>query len=71
MLRKARSQIDAIRGGEAAVCPANFDGWTPCTYCDYRPACLFDPKIDAKRQRRMKNMKWNEVFDQIALEDED
>ena len=70
VLRKARSQIDAIRGGEAAVSPASFDGWTPCTYCNCRPACLFDPRIDAKRQRRMKNMKWNEVFDQIALEDE-
>ena len=70
VLRKAQAQIDAIRGGEAAVSPASFDGREPCAYCDYRAACLFDPKIDAKRLRRMKNMKWNEVFDRIALEDE-
>lgn len=70
VLRKARSQIDAIRGGEAAVSPAVFDGWTPCAYCNSRPACLFDPRIDAKRLRRLKNMKWNEVFDRIALEEE-
>ena len=69
VLRKAQDQIDAIRGGEAAVSPASFDGREPCAYCDYRAACLFDPRIDAKRLRRMKNMKWNEVFDRIALED--
>ena len=71
VLCKAQAQIDAIRGGEAAVSPASFDGREPCAYCDYRAACLFDPKIDAKRLRRMKNMKWNEVFDRIALEDEE
>lgn len=71
VLRKARAQIDAIRGGEAAVSPASFDGREPCAYCDYRYACLFDSRIDGKRVRRMKNMKWNEVFDRIALEDEE
>ena len=50
--------------------PASFDGREPCAYCDYRAACLFDARIDAGRVRRMKNIKWNEVFDRIAVEDD-
>ena len=69
-LRRAREQIEAIRAGEARVSPASFDGREPCALCDYRAACLFDPKLDAGRVRRLKNIKWNEVFEKIALEDE-
>ena len=68
-LRKAREQIEGIRAGEARVSPASFDGREPCALCDYRAACLFDPRPDAGRVRRMKNIRWNEVFERIALED--
>lgn len=69
-LKMAQQQIDAIRSGEAKPSPAQFANRTPCTYCDYRSACLFDEKMDSSCVRRYKNIKWNEVFDRIAVEDE-
>ena len=67
-LNMAQRHLDAIRAGNARVSPASFDGREACTICDYRAACLFDGKLDAAKVRRMKNIKWNEVFDKIALE---
>lgn len=67
-LKMAQRHLDAIRAGAAAVSPASFDGRDACSFCDYRAACLFDSKLDAGKVRRMKNIKWNEVFDKIALE---
>ena len=67
-LNMAQKHLDAIRAGDARVSPASFDGREACAICDYRAACLFDGKLDAARVRRMKNIKWNEVFDRIALE---
>ncbi len=69
-LRQAEKYIAGIRAGEAAVSPASFDNRDACALCDYRAACLFDPKLDAAKARRFKNMKWNDVFEKIALEDE-
>ncbi len=68
-LKMARRQIDAIRGGEAAVSPVSFDGREACAWCKLRAACLFDAKLDGKRQRRMKGMKWSEALEHIVLED--
>lgn len=70
-LKMAQRHLDAIRSGDARVSPAVFDGRDACGICDYRAACLFDPKLDAGKMRRMKNIKWNEVFDRIALEQDD
>ena len=71
VLKQAESHIARIRAGEAAISPTIFDGREACTICDYRAACLFDPKLDAGKQRRPKNFKWNEVLEKIALEDND
>ena len=71
VIKQAENHITRIRAGEAAVSPANFDKRDACGLCDYRAACLFDPKLDANKVRRLKNMKWNEVFEQIALEDDE
>ena len=70
-LRMAQMQIDAIRSGRAEVSPAQFDQREACTICDYRATCLFDSKIDAQKVRRYKNIKWNEVFEKIAFEEDD
>lgn len=67
-LKMAQRHLDAIRAGDARVSPASFDGRDACGICDYRAACLFDGRLDAAKVRRMKNIKWNEVFDKIALE---
>ena len=70
-LKMAQRQIADIRAGDARVCPANFDGRDACALCDDRAACLFDAKLDAAKVRRFKNIKWDEVFERIALEDGD
>ena len=70
-VKKAKEQISAIRAGEAAASPAGFDKKDGCAYCDYRAACLFDSRLDGKKIRRLKNYKWNEVLEKIALEDEE
>ena len=64
----AQRHLDAIRGGEAAVSPARFDGRDACTICDYRAACLFDSRLDSAKVRRLKNIKWTDVLEKIALE---
>lgn len=69
-LKMAQRHIDAIRAGDVRVSPVNFENREPCGICDYRAACLFDAKTDGGCVRRIKNIKWNEVFDRIALEDE-
>ena len=68
-LRMAQKHIDAIRAGEVQVRPVTFDSMDACGICDYRAACLFDARADAGCMRRLKNIKWNEVFERIALEE--
>ena len=69
-VRMAEKQLADIRSGETAVSPASFDKRDGCAYCDYRAACLFDPRLDGAKVRRLKNLKWNEVFEKLALEDD-
>ena len=69
-LKKAQQQIDAIRGGETDVRPTEMKDRDPCKWCKMRAACLFDARIDGKKQRKIKNMKWHEALAQMALEDE-
>lgn len=68
-VKMAEKQLAAIRDGEASVSPVNFDRRDGCAFCDYRAACLFDPRLDSAKVRRLKNYKWNEVFEKLALED--
>lgn len=69
-LRMAQQQIEDIRAGRAEVSPAQLDQRQACGICDYRSACLFDTKLDASKARRYKNIKWNEVFEKIAFEED-
>ena len=69
--KRASEEIQRIRSGESQVSPVLFGTMNPCTYCDERDSCLFDPRSDAKKVRRMPSMKWAEVFEKIALEDEE
>ena len=71
VLKQAEAHIARIRAGEASVSPASFDGRDACGICDYRAACLFDPKLDAAKVRRLKSAKWQDVLEKIALEDDE
>ncbi len=68
-LRRAGEHVERIRAGEAAASPASFDGRDACKLCDYRAACLFDPKLDAGKARRFDKPKWNEALERMALEE--
>ena len=70
-IKMAESQLAAIKNGEASVSPVSFDKRDGCAFCDYRAACLFDARLDGAKVRRLKGYKWNEVFEKLALEDEE
>ena len=38
----------AIRSGNCAITPLEYDNKTACAFCEYSPACLFDVKLDDK-----------------------
>ena len=64
----AQKHLNAIRSGEVSVSPASFDGREACAFCQDRAACLFDSRLNGACVRKYKNIKWNEVFEKIALE---
>ena len=70
-VKMAEKQLADIRSGENAVSPASFDKRDGCAFCNYRAACLFDPRLDGTKVRRLKSLKWNEVFEKLALEDDE
>ena len=67
-LTKAAEHLDAIRAGEAAVAPAENHENRPCKYCDWRPVCLFDERLDAACVRRFPRMKADDVMERVVLE---
>ena len=69
-LHQAGRHLDAIARGDAAIAPASFRERMPCAWCDSRPACLFDSRLDAACVRRFSKMKSAEALERIILEDE-
>ena len=69
-LEMAGRHLDAIRGGEVAVAPADYRAGTPCAYCDWRSVCLFDPRLDAGCVRRFAPVRADEVMTRLALGDD-
>ena len=68
-LRRAGEWLDAIRGGGAEIAPAFFRERMPCEWCDLRPACLFDARLDAACVRRFRKFKSAEALERIILRD--
>ncbi len=52
-VRRADEDIRGIRNGVCAASPARIESLNPCTYCDYKTACLFDDRLDAQHIRRL------------------
>lgn len=69
-LKMAQKHIDSIRAGKTEVSPVRFDQRIACGICDNRAACLFDAKLDADKTRKYKNIRWNEVFEKIAFDED-
>ena len=67
-LHKAAELLDGIRGGNAAIAPAESRAQSPCAWCDLRAACLFDERLDAARVRRFPRMRGHEALERIILE---
>ncbi|MBR2697363.1 MAG: hypothetical protein IKE76_02125, partial [Clostridia bacterium] len=67
-LKMAAEHLDAIRDGKADIAPAYYRLSTPCAWCDWRPACLFDARLDAPCVRRFASIKGDEVLEKVVLE---
>ena len=66
-LKKAGEHLEAIRGGLAAIAPAESRQQTPCRYCDWRAVCRFDARLDQGRVRRFVKMNAAEVMEALKL----
>ena len=67
-MKKAAEHLDGIRGGRAEIAPAPFRLLDPCAWCDWRPICLFDDRLDARCVRRYKTIRSDEVLKRMKLE---
>ena len=71
-LDNAAALVDGIRAGSAAANPARTKKSNPCSFCDFRSACLMDDTLDASRVRRFEEMSNDEVIARLRAEqDED
>ena len=68
-LDTAGKLLGDIRGGNAAIAPSEFRTRTPCTWCELRSACLFDPRLDAGCVRRFPTLRPDAVMKRIKLEE--
>ena len=68
-LRSAQEHWRNIRGGRCAASPARVDGKTPCAFCDYAAACLFEAQLDAARVRGFKPLRGDEVLNRLKEEE--
>lgn len=68
-LARAQSHLNAIHSGACTPSPARLDSANPCTYCDYRPLCLFDDRLDAPRIRKHRGLTGEEALERIREED--
>ena len=67
-LRRAAEHLDGIRGGDAAVSPADFRLHRPCDWCDWRSICMLDDRLDARCVRRFQTIKADEALERMKLE---
>ena len=67
-LDRAGEHLDAIRAGLAQVAPATLRQQNACKYCDWRPICLFDERLDGRCVRRFETIRADEVLERLKLE---
>jgi ATP-dependent helicase/nuclease subunit B len=64
--RKLGELADGILAGDVSVSPYRINATSPCSYCEFRSVCRFDPAIN--RYHHMPSMKREEVLTRV-LED--
>ena len=69
-IRRAGEHVDSIGAGECAVSPARMELSDPCKYCDYRPICQFDDRLDSARIRKFNPIPAEEVLEKLRAEEE-
>lgn len=57
--------------GNASINPYKDKNTTACTYCPYSPVCQFDPSFQDNRYRLIRNMKDEEVWDNMQKGEKD
>lgn len=69
-LKKAGELLDGIREGRAEPAPAAYRQQSACQYCDWRPICQFDERLDAAFTRRFESIRSDEVLRRMKLGEE-
>ncbi len=68
---KAREIGNEIAKGNITVSPYKNKQITPCTYCNYKAVCRFDPSLEENKFRVLKNMKKEELWERIERAEEE
>jgi len=56
-----------VMEGEVAVAPYRLADETPCTYCQYRSVCQFDPGVEGQTYRRLEKIAAPAVWQRVAM----
>ncbi len=62
---------NAITSGVADIKPYRLQNKLPCTFCNYKTVCQFDPSLESNEYRVFKPAKKEEIFEAIREEEED
>ncbi len=66
----AKNLAEKILEGTIDIMPYRKDAGskTPCSYCDYKGVCQFDPAVESNNYRRIKKLKKDEILSEILGE---
>ncbi|MBE5809185.1 MAG: hypothetical protein E7317_12730, partial [Clostridiales bacterium] len=72
VLERAGEHYRDIRDGSCGIAPScTGGGHMPCTYCDYRNACMFEQKLDAGRVRTFRKMSNTAILDMFKDQEDE
>lgn len=65
IIDKTEEICEAIYSGKIDIEPYKFDNEIPCTYCEFKSICKFDPTIKGNRYRVIKKLAKNGKYDDV------
>ncbi|GGK28287.1 ATP-dependent helicase/deoxyribonuclease subunit B [Caldalkalibacillus thermarum] len=66
--RKITEIGERLTEGEIGIHPYKLKQNTPCTWCEYRPLCQFDPSLEANQYRILVPEKGDDILNKIRSE---
>lgn len=65
IIDKTEEICEAIYSGKIDIEPYNFDNEVPCSYCEFKPICKFDPTMKGNKYRIIKKLAKNGKYDDV------